>query len=35
MSNTPWMFMGTFQNRDFDLLLNNTQTGIQNNGLGF
>ena len=27
--------MGTFQNRDFDLLLNNVQTGIQNGVLGF
>lgn len=35
MSNTPWIFMGTFQNNDFDLLLNNVQTGIQNGVLGF
>ena len=35
MSNTPWIFMGTFQNRDFDLLLNNVQTGIQNDVFGF
>ena len=27
--------MGTFQNKDFDLLLNNVQIGIQNGVFGF
>ena len=27
--------MGIFQNKDFDLLLNNVQIGIQNGVLGF
>lgn len=35
MCNTPWIFMGTFQNRDFDLLLNNVQIGIENGVFGF
>lgn len=35
MCNTPWIFMGTFQNKDFDLLLNNVQIGIQSGVLGF
>ena len=35
MCNTPWISMGTFQNRDFELLLNNVQTGIQSGVFGF
>lgn len=34
-SNIPMMFMGTFQNRDFDLLLKNVQIGIENGVTGF
>lgn len=35
MNKIPWIFMGTFQNKDFDLLLNNVQIGIQNGVFGF
>lgn len=35
MSIIPWIFLGTFQNKNFDLLLNNVQIGIQNGVLGF
>ncbi len=28
MISIPWIFMGTFQNKDFDLLLNNVQIGV-------
>lgn len=35
MSKEPWIFMGTFQNKDFDLLLSNVQIGIQNGVYGF
>lgn len=35
MYKIPWIFMGTFQNKDFDLLLNNAQIGIQNGVWGF
>lgn len=35
MIKRPWIFMGTFQNRDFDLLLNNVIIGIQNGITGF
>ena len=35
MCNMPWIFMGTFQNGNFDLLLNNVQIGIQNGVFGF
>lgn len=35
MYKTPWIFMGTFQMKDFDLFLKNAQTGIQNGVFGF
>lgn len=35
MSQIPWIFMGTFQNRDEDLLLKNVQTGINCDVLGY
>ena len=35
MSQAPWIFMGTFQNRDSDLLLENVQVGLSCNVLGY
>ena len=35
MSMEPWIYMGTFQNRDFEMLLNNIQIGIENGVVGF
>lgn len=35
MTKTPWIFMGTFQNKDFEMLLNNVRVGIQNGVFGF
>jgi len=35
MFKAPWIFMGTFQNRDYDLLLENVQTGLKCNVMGY
>lgn len=35
MYETPWIFMGTFQNRDYDLLLENVYAGLKCNVMGY
>lgn len=35
MLKAPWIFMGTFQNRDYDLLLENVQAGLNCNVMGY
>lgn len=35
MLKAPWIFMGTFQNRDNDLLLENVQAGLNCNVMGY
>ncbi|MBQ9204533.1 MAG: aldo/keto reductase [Prevotella sp.] len=35
MRQLPWIFMGTFQNRDYDLLLENVREGLHCNVMGY